>query len=461
MTNPWHKEPVADKTSNIDFFQWFTHKENLLVCAMAIIIFSIHLLNISNPPYKIGDEPGYVNDANRILTGQPMLFYEHPPLGKLFIAAGISIFGNNAVGWRIFPIIFGTASIFIFYLICVQLVNHSGIALKVKNNTTLKWSQPVIFIPLLATFLFAFENLSFVISHVAMLDVFYVTFMLLGFLFYLKKDFILCGIAVGLSLLCKETAIFGVIVIIVHYIITTYKSILEDLKYTWQTITTRQEPELKKSPILTVSTIPFIMSAMWVLLLRLLEWTTTPLWDNIFTRNWYIIWVNLSLSGSGQGRGLNIPVNPWSLVFQQQLQNFNFTSISPRYIDAISFSLWVLLIPAIIFLFHQIFKNRKYNGNNSIELFAFCWFVPIYGLFIAIDVFIKRPMYAFYFYPCIPAVCLTVALGSWQLWDKARIYKKVKIVFITILILLLFASIVSFVILSPIGSNFIKLPVSI
>jgi len=44
-----------------------------------------------------------------------------------------------------------------------------------------KWSKPAVFIPVMSTFLFAFENLSFVMAHMAMLDVFYVTFMLWDF----------------------------------------------------------------------------------------------------------------------------------------------------------------------------------------------------------------------------------------------------------------------------------------
>jgi len=59
------------------------------------------------------------------------------------------------------------------------------------------------FVPVFATFLFAFENLSFSQSGIAMLDVFYVTLMLAGFLFYLRGNYIQCGILMGLSMLCK------------------------------------------------------------------------------------------------------------------------------------------------------------------------------------------------------------------------------------------------------------------
>jgi 4-amino-4-deoxy-L-arabinose transferase-like glycosyltransferase len=438
------------------FLKWSTRKENMIICARALIVFTVHLFYINTPPYKIGDEPSYVGEANRILSGQPMWFLEHPPLGKLFIAGGIFLFGDNAVGWRIFPVLFGVASIFIFYLLCTQLIKNSRENLNNPEVANTKWSKPAVFIPVMSTFLFAFENLSFVMAHMAMLDVFYVTFMLLGFLFYLKQRFVLCGIAMGLSLLCKETAVFGVIAIFLHWVITRRKEIIEDIKYTWHTLNSRKIPEYKKSVILNISQVPLIIGAMWMLLLPPMEWAKTPLWGNIFTRTWYIVWKNLTYSGTGQGNGLLVPTHTWELFFRQQLQNFNTKSSIPHYFNAISFSIWILLIPVTVYLAIQAYNDLKHHRNNSIAVFAFCWFVLIYGLFIIIDVLINRPMYLFYFYPAVPAVCLTIALGSWKLWGIARRRRVTKVAFLTILSLYLVGTLVCFFIMSPLGSNLIK-----
>ena len=67
---------------------------------------------------------------------------EHPPLGKLIIVAGIEIFGDNPWGWRFFPILFGTASIVLFYFLCRRLDMS-------RNASNI------------ATFLLAFENMTF------------------------------------------------------------------------------------------------------------------------------------------------------------------------------------------------------------------------------------------------------------------------------------------------------------
>ncbi len=98
---------------------------------------------------------------------------------------------------------------------------------------------------LIGTFLFATENLSFVMGHIGMLDVFYVTFMLLGFLLYLRGNYTSCGIAMGLSLLCKVTAILGIAVIILHWLITNRREVMAELHNIWDAV----NEKAKHSPL--------------------------------------------------------------------------------------------------------------------------------------------------------------------------------------------------------------------
>jgi len=100
----------------------------------------------------------------------------------------MSVFGRHAFGFRMPSIVFGIAAIFIFYLICRTLVRRGlpTLAEAGRAGTWNYWFQPVVFVPLLATFLFAVDPLSFDLAHIGMLDVFSVTLMLLGFLFYLR-----------------------------------------------------------------------------------------------------------------------------------------------------------------------------------------------------------------------------------------------------------------------------------
>ena len=81
----------------------------------------------------------------------------------------------------------------------------------------------------------------------------------------------------------------------------------------------------------------------------------------------------------------------------------------------------------------------------------------IYGLLAIMQPLTGRLTYDFYFYPAVPAVCLTIAWGFWRLWEIARNRTGTKVVFITGLSLYVLASLAVFVIMSPLGTNLVKL----
>lgn len=143
-------------------------KEYTFLCVLIVISLAIHFAIIFNPPKVVFDEVHYVSDARTIITEHATNRLEHPPLAKLIITAGMVIFGDNPFGWRIFSILFGVTNILLLYLICRRLKMS-----RLASN--------------FAIFLVAFENLNFVQSSVAMLDVFSLTFMLLSFWLYLRE----------------------------------------------------------------------------------------------------------------------------------------------------------------------------------------------------------------------------------------------------------------------------------
>ncbi|MBI2957303.1 MAG: glycosyltransferase family 39 protein [Chloroflexi bacterium] len=136
--------------------RWFKARENIAVCVMAAVVLGLHVPLIDTPhaelstpewmrqdqaykddntrtapaPQYIFDELHYIPEAIRFLHREypeqehGIVRGEHPPLSKWLIASGIVIFGDNPVGWRVLPILFGIASIFIFYLICRRLVGQ-------------------------------------------------------------------------------------------------------------------------------------------------------------------------------------------------------------------------------------------------------------------------------------------------------------------------------------------------
>ena len=112
----------------------------------------------------------------------------------------IYVFTDNAFGWRFFSIIFGTLGIVLFYFICRKL--------------GFSWKATMI-----ATFLFAFDDMTFLHSGLALLDVYMVTFMLAAVLAYLDEKYILMGVFVALSANCKLAGVLILIAIFIHWAI--------------------------------------------------------------------------------------------------------------------------------------------------------------------------------------------------------------------------------------------------
>lgn len=131
--------------------------------------------------------------------------WTHPPLGKLFIAVGILIFGMCGFGWRIIGTLFGAAMIPIMYIF----------GKKVFNNK---------FYAFCAAFLMMFDFMHFTQTRIATIDV-YVTFFVILMYYYMfdyymnknyavniKKGLIslfLCGLFFSLGTASKWIALYG------------------------------------------------------------------------------------------------------------------------------------------------------------------------------------------------------------------------------------------------------------
>jgi dolichyl-phosphate-mannose--protein O-mannosyl transferase len=87
----------------------------------------------------------------------------HPPLAKWLIGAGIQAFGFTPAGWRVAPLIAGTLTVAVLYLLARRLLQST-------------------FAAVLASGLLAFDPLHYLMSRIAMLDAFVVFFGLSSFL---------------------------------------------------------------------------------------------------------------------------------------------------------------------------------------------------------------------------------------------------------------------------------------
>lgn len=128
-----------------------------------LFVFLSRGLFLAVPSEKVFDEVHYVRAASFYLAGQEDPNWEHPPLGKMFIALGMLIFGDNPLGWRFFPFILGCLSaVLVFFIARALGLGFTG--------------------ALIAGFLYSFDFLSFIQGRMAMLDIFVSFFILLAFL---------------------------------------------------------------------------------------------------------------------------------------------------------------------------------------------------------------------------------------------------------------------------------------
>jgi dolichyl-phosphate-mannose-protein mannosyltransferase len=117
------------------------------------------------------DEIYFVKSAEQYLNLQVPYEWTHPPLGKLIIAAGISVFGYNPFGWRIMGVIFATLMIPLIYILGKKLFGT--------------WIGAFA-----SAFLLTFDFMHFTMARMATVDTYVVFFSLasqLFFLIYLKN----------------------------------------------------------------------------------------------------------------------------------------------------------------------------------------------------------------------------------------------------------------------------------
>lgn len=167
----------------------------------------VRFINLSSPAELVFDEVYYVNGAQDYLKngvetdGAKPEFIVHPPVGKWAIAAGIKIFGDNSFGWRFSAALVGTLSIFLIFLVARRLFDS-------------------YFLALLAAALTAIDGLHIVMSRTALLDIFLMFFILLGFLLVLYERNILAALAFGLALGTKWSALYFIAAILIYLVIT-------------------------------------------------------------------------------------------------------------------------------------------------------------------------------------------------------------------------------------------------
>ena len=180
---------------------------------------------ISYKNQTVFDEVFYVRTGYEYLNNMEGFEVTHPPLGKIFLAIGIKLFGMNPFGWRIMGTIFGTVMIPALYVFSKKLFIER-------------------FYAIVAAILIMFDCMHFTQTRTSLIDSYSVFFIILMYYYMTKiymsdskkvdsqyvKSMVLSGIFFSLGAATKWTAIYGGLGLFTFYIISLYKNLLGNRK---------------------------------------------------------------------------------------------------------------------------------------------------------------------------------------------------------------------------------------
>ena len=167
---------------------------------IAIAALALRLVNLATPKGFVFDEVYYVDGARDLLkygvevAGNKPEFIVHPPVGKWLIAGGIQIFGDNEFGWRFATAIVGTILILLFARL-VHVLFYSTLLTAMGAG------------------LMAMDGLVLVHSRTALLDLFLTFFVLLAVYLWHRQRHWYAGIAIGLAMGTKWSALYFLVLI--------------------------------------------------------------------------------------------------------------------------------------------------------------------------------------------------------------------------------------------------------
>ena len=183
--------------------------------------------------------------------------------------------------------------------------------------------------------------------------------------------------------------------------------------------------------------------ASFVALMPLFDFAISERWLNPFVRITDMLSLSRSLTfATATHEALS---RPWEWVLRPEIMPYWY---EPNYLGAISFTIWALIIPTIIYM---VFRSVK--GSNA-SIFGLSWFASTYLIWIPMSLITDRTSFVYYFYPTVGAVCIGLGLGLAQLWGMWKTRKTGKLRWLGGIAVpgYLVLHIIVFVALSPVGS---------
>jgi dolichyl-phosphate-mannose-protein mannosyltransferase len=345
----------------------------------------------------IFDEAYYVNAARRIagvrVDADQQAYAkapsgtdpnaEHPQLAKLVMAAGIEIFGNRPLGYRIGSVLAGTAVLLLMF----ALVQAAG-------------GGP--WLALGATAVLAADNLFTVHGRIATLDIYYLAFMLGGVALYLRKHPVLAGIVLGVGATTKLVGIYALFIL----------GLLELGRWA-----TRRRGEIEPLALCIVAT-----GVAYAVVLQALDMSfpafdpgTGEQFHNALSHTRHMLDYAMQLTSPGGPKG--IASYPWSwLAGQGTIPYLTLNSTTSAGGQVVSTTVLVAfkgaVNPFLLFLtIPALFAAaaRAWREGDDLDIVVLAWFLGTMVPFTLQAIFQDRTTYLYYLVATLPAICLGCA----------------------------------------------------
>ncbi len=377
----------------------------------------LRLLDLSRPKTLVFDEVYYVGGAREYLkfgvevAGNKPEFIVHPPVGKWLIASGIKLFGDNAFGWRFATAIIGTLLILLFAALVHRLFDSPQLRA-------------------VAAGLMAMDGLVLVHSRTALLDLFLTFFVLLAIYLWHQERHWSAGIAIGLAMGTKWSALYFLIPIAG---IALYK-----------TFTSHSGRALVKPTLIKLAQYGLLPVAVYTS-----TWSgwffSKRGWDRQWSPNVFASWWHYHMEMLSFHMGLtekhSYQANPWSWLVMGRPTSFFYES--PRgcsskncaqEVLAIGTPIlwWIGTIAVVVvfgYWFRSIYRRRSEPGLNLVVLGISAGYFPWFF-------FQQRTVFTFYAIIFEPFVLLAIVYCAKLLLDSGLKIALAQTIIATLLIVI-------------------------
>jgi len=365
----------------------------------------------------IFDEVYFVRAAEDYLSGSEPFESTHPQLGKLIIAAGISVFGYNTFGWRIMGVVLSSLMIPLIYLLGKELVST--------------WLGGFI-----SALLLVFDFMHFTMGRMATVDNFLVFFTLVSQYFFYKylKNVIGNGWKSSLSPLftavvffslgfsTKWIALFGFAgQIFLLFSLRSGRFFRNQVR--------NIELDIEKNGFLLaiiagsvaiVVTIYFLCYIPYIAIGHSLR--------DVYDRQWYML-------GYHSGLSISHPYSSswWSWPLMIRPVWLYFSDLSEGLFSTISAmgnpAIWWVGSIAMLLSAETMIKKKDLSSTFLVTIFLFQW-LP-YAL-------ISRCLFLYHFYSNVPIFCLAIASIINKVWNgrKGKLIATIYLILVVLLFVL-------------------------